>query len=338
MNKNIALLFIAGAMTLFFGCANPTKEDTGKKKAIIVTDALGHIIELDKPVERMVVLYEPALDALYMLNAGDKIVGIFNSIYNSDELYPFYAKLDDRIKQKTLAVPGNNGDGNIESIMMLNPDLVVMLASQEDLAQALRAVGVQVYTTKVEQHQEVFQTMHDLAKLTGTSERATELVSYVKEELTTMKNRADSVQTKKKVYFAWAHGRIFATAGRNSMMHFCLEAAGVENACTFELDQPNISPETLISWNPDMIVMWNDSPDEFYRRKELGDVSAIKNKEIYNLLPMFFYNPHTLKALSSAASIHNWAYPNPDVDVKKQVESIILKLYGGKGKSLIPLI
>lgn len=337
MNKITTILFIAGTMILF-GCTNSTKVDSGKKKAITVKDASGHTIELDKPVERIVVLYEPALDALYMLNAEDKIIGIFNNIYNSDELFPFYSKLDDRIQQKKLAVPGNNGDGSIESIMMLNPDLVVLQAAQEDLAQALRSVGVKVYTTKVEQYQEVFQTMHDLAMLTGTQERANELVSYVKAELTTMKNRADSIQTKKKAYFSWAHGRIFSTAGRNSMMNFCLEAAGVENACTFELDQPNINPETLVGWNPDMIIMWNDSPNEFYKRKELGEVSAIKNKQIYNLLPMFFYNPHTLKSLSTAVSIHNWAYPKADVDVKKQVELIILKLYGEKGKALVPSI
>ncbi|NRF40149.1 hypothetical protein [Pedobacter foliorum] len=77
---------------------------------------------------------------------------------------------------------------------------------------------------------------------------------------------------------------------------------------------------------------------KFYKKKELGGISAIKNKQIYNLLPMFFYNPHTLKSLSTAVSIHNWAYPNEHVDVKNKVGQIILKLYGEKGKMLIPLI
>ncbi|WP_316820518.1 ABC transporter substrate-binding protein [Pedobacter gandavensis] len=337
MNKLIAILFI-GATTLLLACSNGSKEAAQQKKAITVMDALGNSIELDKPVERIVCLYEPALDALYMLNAEDKIVGIFNDVYNSNELFPFYSNLDDRIKQKQLAVPGSNGEGNIESIMMLNPDLVILQSAQGELAEALRSVGVKVYTTKVEQYQEVFQTMNDLGILTGTQERAKDLVAYVKSEYAAMKTVADSITAKKKAYFSWAHGRIFATAGRNSMMNFCLEAAGVVNACTFEVDQPNISPETLVGWNPDMIIMWNDSPNEFYKRKELGGVSAIENKQIYNLLPMFFYNPHTLKALSAAVSIHHWAYPNKDVDVKKKVEQTILKLYGEKGKTLAPLI
>ncbi|WP_316839159.1 ABC transporter substrate-binding protein [Pedobacter gandavensis] len=337
MNKIIAILFIS-ATTLLFSCTNGSKETSQEKKAISVMDALGNSIELDKPVERIVVLYEPAMDALYMLNAEDRIVGIFNDVYNSQELFPFYSKLDDRIQQKKLAVPGSNGDGNIESIMMLNPDLVILQSAQAELAQALRAVGVKVYTTKVEQYQEVFQTMHDLAALTGTQERAKDLVAYVKAEYATMKSKADTIQVKKKAYFSWAYGRIFATAGRNSMMNFCLEAAGVENVCTFAVDQPNISPETLVSWNPDMIIMWNDSPNEFYKRKELRGISAIENKEIYNLLPMFFYNPHTLKALSTAVSIHNWAYPNKEVNVNQKVEEVILKLYGEKGKALMELI
>ncbi|WP_316815424.1 ABC transporter substrate-binding protein [Pedobacter nyackensis] len=334
MNKIIAIIFLS--ITLF-GCTTGTKDNTRGKKSISVKDALGHSIELDKPVERIVSLYEPALDALYMLQAEDKIVGIFNDVYSSNELFPYYSKLDDRIRQKQLPTPGSNGNGNIESIMMLNPDIVILQASQADLAQALRAVGVKVYTTKVEQYQEVFQTMQDLSKLTGTERRANELISYVKNEYTTMKNKADTIQSKKRVYFSWAYGRIFSTTGRNSMMHFCLEAAGVENVCPFELDQPNISPETLVEWNPDLIVMWNDSPNEFYKKKELGEVSAIKNKQIYNLLPMFFYNPHTLKSLNTAVSIHNWAYPNADIDIKKKVEMNILKLYGEKGKHLSPI-
>lgn len=333
----ITLLFITGT-TILSSCSNGTKNDTGKKKAITVKDALGHTIELDRPVERIVCLYEPALDALYMLNAEAKLVGVFNGIYTSEELYPYYSKLDARIEQKQLAVPGNNGDGNIESIMMLNPDIVVLQAAQEELATALRSVGVKVYTANVEKYEEVFQTMTDLGMLTGTSERAKALISYVKDEYALMKARNSMIKEKKKAYFSWAHGRIFSTAGRNSMMNVCLEVAGVENACPFELDQPNINPETLVGWNPDLIIMWNDSPNEFYKRKELGEVSAVKNKQIYNLLPMFFYNPHTLKSLSTAVSIHHWAYPNPDVNVKAQVEQIILKLYGEKAKAIVPLI
>lgn len=337
MNKTIATLLLL-KMMIFPGCTNPAKENFPKGKAIVVKDATGITVALDKPAERIVCLYEPALDALYMLHAENRIAGIFNDVYTSEELYPYYSKLDDRIRKKQLSTPGSNGSANIEGITTLNPDLVIVQSAHEDLAQALRSVGIPVYTTKVEQYAEVFQTVQDLAVLTGTQKRGNELVSYVKDEYTMMENRADTNTSRKKAYFSWAYGRIFSTTGRNSMMHFCLEAAGVENVCKFDLDQPNINAETLIGWNPDMIIMWNDSPNEFYKKKELGEVSAIKNKQIYNLLPMFFYNPHTLKSLNTAISIHNWAYPNKEVDIKDKITQITLQLYGEKGKKLIPLI
>lgn len=337
MNRIITTLFIIQTM-IAFSCTNAAKENPQKEKAIIIKDASGFTIELDKPAERIVCLYEPALDALYMLHAEKRITGIFNDIYTSDELYPYYSKLDDRILQKQLSTPGSNGTANIEGITMLNPDLVIVQSAHEELGQALRSLGIPVYTTKVEQYAEVFKTVQDLATLTGTQERATELISYVKEEYAIMKKKADTLSSRKKAYFSWAYGRIFSTTGRNSMMHFCLEAAGVENVCKFDLDQPNISPETLMDWNPDLIIMWNDSPNEFYKKKELAEISAIKNKQIYNLLPMFFYNPHTLKSLNTAVSIHHWAYPNQEVKIRNTIEPIILKLYGEKGKKLIPLI
>ena len=179
--------------------------------------------------------------------------------------------------------------------------------------------------------------MRDIALLTGRSERGEYLIEYSDKKMKELSEKARLSSDKPKtVYFTWANGRIFSTAGRNSMMNNCLVLACVENACPSDLHKPNINPETLISWNPDIIVMWNDSPDLFYDKKELKTVKAIKNKQIYNLMPMFYYNPHTFKSLCAAVAINNWAYSdNPDTAIAETKE-ILMELYGEEtGKELI---
>ncbi len=325
---------------LWGGCHQDEREQQDEGVLITVLDFEGKKIVLDKPAERIVCLYEAGLDALYMLHVEDKITAVFNDVYTSDELFPFYAEMDERIKKKELPAPGTGNQANVETVIRLVPDLVIVHANQSDLVQSLRSAGLQVYPVKAEKYDEVFKTVEDIGRLTAAEKRAEELIAYVKNEALTMQKHSGTIQQKKRVYFTWAYGRVLSTTGTNSMMHSCLEMAGVENVCPFEVDQPNINAETLIGWDPDMIVMWNDSPTVFYDRTEFAGIQAIKDKQIYNLLPMFFYNPHTLKALCTATAIHYWAYPEDvsEIETNQRVGNVIRSLYGKeKGDKILKL-
>ncbi|WP_426790916.1 ABC transporter substrate-binding protein [Sphingobacterium sp. WOUb80] len=324
---------------IWIGCEGNKTNGLKPVSEITVTDAQEHVITLNKAAERIVCLYEPGLDAIYMLAAESKLVGLFSDVYESNDLFPFYAKMDSRIEQKELPIVGAGNQANIERVVGLNPDLVIVHAGQESLVNALRHAGLQVYAVKAELQMEVFKTIQDISILTGTEGRGEELKQYVATEIDRLKEHTAAVKEKRRVYFTWAYGRIFSTTGTNSMMHSCLEMAGVQNVCPFELDQPNINAETLIGWNPDMIVMWNDSPDLFYQRSEFHAIGAVKEKQIFNLLPMFVYNPHTLKALCTATAIHHWAYSSPEFNYKQRVTEVISRLYGKeKAEKIINLL
>lgn len=315
-------------LPIWIGCEGSKTNRHRSASGITVIDAQEHTISLNKVAERIVCLYEPGLDALYMLQAERKLVGLFSDVYESNDLFPFYAKMDRRIEKKELPIVGAGNQANVESMVALNPDLVIVHAGQESLVNALRNAGLQVYAVKAELQGEVFKTVQDISILTGTEARGLELKQYVVAEIDRLKEGAAAVKEKRRVYFTWAYGRIFSTTGTNSMMHTCLEMAGVQNVCPFELDQPNINAETLIGWNPDMIVMWNDSPDLFYQRHEFNTIHAVKEKQIFNLLPMFIYNPHTLKALCTATAIHHWAYSTAEFNHKQRIVEVISRLYG----------
>lgn len=326
-------------LPIWIGCEGSKTNGHKSASGITVTDAQEYTISLNKVAERIVCLYEPGLDALYMLQAERKLVGVFSDVYESNDLFPFYAKMDQRIEKKELSIVGAGNQANVERVVGLNPDLVIVHAGQEGLVNALRNAGLQVYAVKAELQSEVFKTIQDISMLTGTEARGLELKQYVVAEIDRLKEDAAAIKEKRRVYFTWAYGRIFSTTGTNSMMHTCLEMAGVQNVCPFELDQPNINAETLIGWNPDMIVMWNDSPDLFYQHNEFKTIRAVKEKQIFNLLPMFIYNPHTLKALCTATAIHHWAYSSAAFNHKQRVVDVIYRLYGKeKADKIITLL
>lgn len=330
MKNYILFLFF---LIFIVSCKNTAHENKASdtSKGIVVQDTQGNEVRLDSVAQRIVCLFDPSVDIIYMLQSQDKLVGIPAETYFDKELYDYYKLIDDRILNKELPTPGSNDVANIESLVALRPDLVIAQQLPESTIFMLKDMGIAVYISTSDTYANLMKEMKDISIMVGKQQRGKQLISYAQDKVEELQKRA-SLKTvgaqPKSVYFTWANGRIYSTAGRKSMMNNCLELAGVDNACPSDIDKPNINPETLISWNPDMIVMWNDSPDLFYNKKELSSVKAIENKQIYNLMPMFFYNPHTFKSLCAAVAINNWAYADNTDDALNETKEIITELYG----------
>lgn len=324
------LLYLLIGMIFVTSCNNSSDKRSENTKEISVTDIQGNEIHISKPAERIVCLFDPSVDVIYMLQAQDKLVGIPAETYFDNELYDYYKHIDSRILNKQLATPGSNELANLESIIQLNPDLVIAQQLPESIVRTLQQMNIPVYIAAAARYDDLKKEMKDISLLIGKEERGKQLITYAENKIKELDERTSSKKDSlpKTVYFTWANGRIFSTTGRNSMMNDCLDLAGVENVCPAEIDKPNINPETLIEWDPDMIVMWNDSPDLFYNKKELNGITAIQQKQIHNLIPMFFYNPHTFKSLCAAVAINNWAYGSEDRDSKEETKEILLELYG----------
>ncbi|NML20857.1 ABC transporter substrate-binding protein [Pseudoflavitalea sp. G-6-1-2] len=323
MKKLFSILSLSVAL---YGCTD--NSETKHSSNIVVTDAKGNTISLEKPAEKIVALFDPSVDAIYMLQAQDKLIGIPAETYADKELFEPYKRIDARVAAKSLTIPGSNETANLESILQLKPDLVIVQNMTPGTINSLKQMNIPVYQAAASKYEDVMKELKDIGALTGKNDRAAELLQYADSTIKSMQTQSAAITKKKNAYFAWANGRIFSTAGHGSMMHNTLTNAGVNNVCTTEIDQPNINPETLLQWNPDMIIMWNDSPDLFYNKKELSAITAIQQKQIFNLMPMFYYNPHTLKSLAASVAINQWAYGFADNGHLAKVENIIKKLYG----------
>ncbi|KKX50738.1 hypothetical protein [Sphingobacterium sp. IITKGP-BTPF85] len=83
----VAFLSIA----TFSGCSHVTKNDLSKP--ISATDSRGKVIKLNDVAKRVVVLFPSLLDEVYMLQAGDQVVGIPQQVYQMEDTYAFYRNL-----------------------------------------------------------------------------------------------------------------------------------------------------------------------------------------------------------------------------------------------------
>jgi iron complex transport system substrate-binding protein len=327
----IRIIFFFSACLLFLGsCTRHNPDGVVADSDIVVRDIRGQEVRLREPARRVVVLYQGALDGMYMLHAEHTLVGIQHNIYTNPETFKYFSKLDPRIARKELPTPGNwEASTNIESVLALKPDLVIMASGQTDAIRLLESLGIKVFAVSPQTNEQLFAELEAIGKLTGTHERAEELLAYTRRKLDETQQKTKHIAAKKTVYYAWSGGRIYSTSGQNSRMNECFQLAGVVNACTFAFDQPNINPETLISWDPDLILLWSTDPEVLYSKKELSVLSAVKNKQVYVLDPPFFHDPHTLKIMNAAIELHHMSYgESGSFDLEQSRREIMEGLYG----------
>ena len=79
-----------------------------------------------------------------MLGAESRLVGISTNIYQ-ESIFAYYAAMDERIRERTLPTPGNWDFVNIESVVALQPDLVIIRTAQEESIAALEEKGIPVF-------------------------------------------------------------------------------------------------------------------------------------------------------------------------------------------------
>ena len=169
------------------GCAKNGDQDVPSNGRSVI-DFRGKQLLLKQPAKRIVCLLESALSGLYMLGAEESVIGISTSAYQ-EPIQGSYAALDRRLAAKEIAAPGNWDFINIESVIALQPDLVIIWADQRDAIALLEDHHIPVYAVMLKSFADVFKEVRDLGILTGTSVRADSLVQFTRNEMNVLKQR-----------------------------------------------------------------------------------------------------------------------------------------------------
>jgi iron complex transport system substrate-binding protein len=301
--------------------------DRGGEMPLTVTDFRGREVGLPKPAERVVCLIESALSGIYMLGQQHRLVAIPSSVYGVD-LHRYYSQLDDRIRDRTLPTPGNWDFVSIEQIAGLNPDLVIIWASQTEAIERLERLGISVYAVMLHGFEDVYKEIRHFGVLFDCVERADYLIELTSDRLGQIRAEYEN-NSPKSVYFMWAQG-ITETSGLNSTVNELLHTAGTINACRLEPEHVSVSVEKLYDWDPDLIVMWHNErldPEDIIAHPLLQGLRAIRNRRVYKLPGVFSSDFWTLKMQFPARMIAGWAYDRP-VDADRVLTEMYKELYG----------
>lgn len=340
MKANLAgiVLILTFSVTVT-SCGPGRSKPVDSATSITVNDFRQKEITLSKPASRIICLIESGLSGLYMLRAGNQVIGVSSAVYNESAAAQ-YATLDERIRNKELPAPGNWDFVSVENIVALQPDLVIIWASQIESIQSIEEHGIPVYGVFLRSFDDVYKEMKDFGILTGKSQRADSLIVYTKAEIDKLKSIQKSSNEKlKSVYFIWNQG-LLETAGTTSTVNELIELAGAKNSCTISQEHVVVNKEKLFDWNPDLMVMWfnpSKTPEDILNLSEIQQLKAIQEKQVFEIPSAFLCDLWTLKFPYTAKLLAKWCYPASysGINLEDEKRKMLIELYGQNGEKLL---
>ena len=294
MQKIYRLAFSFLALVLLF---SPDYLLAGEDGTRTLTDMAGRRVVIKDPVNRIVTTFKPATLSVFSLGLAHKLVGVDTSSRRD----PLHLAVFPGIAEG--AGVGTKSMGiNFETLVSLKPDLVILYSQKEGLSLADRLAGLNIPSIIIlpETFETIKQTLRVIAEAAGDPGKSLHVEKEMDRVTDLVAQRVGSLDEKERKtgYFASALG-LFSTTTAHMIQHEIFTLAGVNNvsgglAGYFQ----DISPEQLVQWNPDIMVLsqyLKKGDTERLSDKALQEIRAISTKAVYRC----------------PSSLDPWDYPSP---------------------------
>jgi iron complex transport system substrate-binding protein len=284
--------------------SGPEKSDSLNGR--ILVDQAGREVEVPEQVERVVALDTGLCGIILALGQWESVVGTTRHTVLDDLLMEVIPGLDQ------VPTPGTSTDVSIESLLELEPDVVIG-GWEIDFIHQIEAAGMPALYVEPVTFQDHLDEVRLIGDLYGEQGRAAELMSWMDDKLGQIYERVEGEESVRTLYL-WgdpADPLSMGTFGgapdiRNEMLDF----SGGENVAG-EIDQrwPNVTLEQVLTWDPEVIIVWgwadNLEPRHFLESEEWQPVSAVANGRVYKLPRWSSWSPpEVIMVLQMAKWLH----------------------------------
>ena len=224
---------------------------------------------------RIVSLSPSSTETLFAIGAGSQVIAVDDQ---SD--YPKSAP-------KT-ALSGFTP--NVEAVAAYRPDLVVVTFDPKDLVASLTRLGIPVlYHKAVSTFPGAYQQMRQLGRVTGRTAQADALVTRMKRQIGAIVAKRKGAGAGATVYHeldpsffsvtsSTFVGRVYALFGLRN----------IADAAPGGTDYPQLSPEFVISSNPDLVVLADtvccgQTVDTVSARPGWSGIKAVRNRTVLRI-------------------------------------------------------
>jgi iron complex transport system substrate-binding protein len=201
--------------------------------------------EPDTFAQRIVSVVPATTEILFAVGAGDRVVGV-----GSYDRFPSDVENLPRV--------GGLMDPNAERILALEPDLVVLYATQTALRQQLERVGIPYYAYEHEGLGDVMETVRQLGRRVGAAQAADELAAGMERDLDAIRQEMEG-RPRPSVLLVFGRDpgglrNVYASGGYGFLADI-LEIAGGDNVFR-DVDRQSVQvgTEQMLSLAPEVII------------------------------------------------------------------------------------
>lgn len=259
-----------------------------------VLDMAGRQVKLPEVVKRIVTTYKSATQFVFALGAQERLVAVD---IGSPRIKLFTTLMPEIKKLPTV---GSKRHGlNLEEIISTRPDLVILFPYGDgpEVARKLKQHGIASIIIKPESLAQIKETNLLLGKALNLEERAQRVDQEYKRIMQMARELAGSTAEKKMVYFA--NSELLDTVGRGMLQTSIIESAGgINPASRVKAGFIKTSPEELIKWNPDMVIV-----SQFFQ----GEIGKLLQQTKYQTIKAFKEG----KIYRIPSNLEPWDHPSP---------------------------
>ncbi|MDY0190764.1 MAG: cobalamin-binding protein [Desulfuromonas sp.] len=239
--------------------------------ALDYTDAVGRVVHLSAPPQRIVSLVPSVTEILYAIHADTQLVGVTD-----------FCNFPPQAQQKTVVGAYNNP--GLETVASLVPDLIIMdvASSSPALLHQFEQLEVPVYVVAPKSLATTLETISALGRVTGHQKSAIDMVNGLNAQIDeVVKMRSD--KPLRTLVCVMIEPLIVAGAG--TLADDLIHLAGGVNVAAGLARYPTLSMETVLQYDPDVIIVsphpGTPTPADFFA--EWPQLKAVSKQQVFNV-------------------------------------------------------
>jgi iron complex transport system substrate-binding protein len=246
---------------------------------VSIIDDTGYVLNLTAYPERIVSLAPSNTQIVFLVGAGDKVVGVTD--YDN---YPY--DFSAWIAAGNMSSIGSYYEPAIEPIIALNPDLILAALGSVDAAEQVRSLGYNVLTLNPTGLDSIMENVIAIGKATNHEVEATNLVNDMQQRIGVVVTGLETATTRPKVYHEiWSDP--YMSVGKGTFVDEVINLAGGQNIFENASEPyPVVSSEAVIDLKPDIIVF----PTQMGVESFWGTFDDVANRAGWNGIPAVLNN------------------------------------------------
>ncbi|WP_216820532.1 ABC transporter substrate-binding protein [Synechococcus sp. BDU 130192] len=280
----INLLLVAGCQTVSRDINSSTdSEITTDREKIVLQDASGTEVTLDKSPEKIICLHLSCVDILAELDL--RPAGITEGLYDLSSSPVYFGE-----EAKDIAPISGRGEPNIEQLLLIKPDLIIGHAAQYTSQQETLEKIAPLYVTEVYTITDAIDNLKAVAKLMGKTEQAEVSIQNFQNKLADYQNRSPKNLTV--LLTNGTEGNFYVATDQSLVGSILAQVANypwrLSGQIPSALNWVMLSQEEILTLDPDVIFILTPSanPNRLEQLQQDAfwkELKAVKNEQVYEL-------------------------------------------------------